>query len=176
MVLESCGGRDLETVFASDLNPVPVLLNKVVLEYIPKHGQHSGMKSGSGATINEAEQNGRNSTPRTPMVLHRSPTYGRGRFSQRRLAKVTYQLRFRCFVQCGWPRKEADTEHSAGNATRTAELKQKLRKVRYANGDERAVRRAILEVFEPKTSAEVEVAPSKGRSRHMSSYRLYDLC
>lgn len=26
--------------FASDLNPVAVLLNKVVLEYIPKHGQH----------------------------------------------------------------------------------------------------------------------------------------
>ena len=25
--------------FASDLNPVAVLLNKVVLEYIPKHGQ-----------------------------------------------------------------------------------------------------------------------------------------
>lgn len=25
--------------FASDLNPIPVLLNKVVLEYIPKHGQ-----------------------------------------------------------------------------------------------------------------------------------------
>ena len=27
-------------VFASDLNPIPVLLNKVVLEYIPKYGQH----------------------------------------------------------------------------------------------------------------------------------------
>jgi putative DNA methylase len=26
-------------VFASDLNPIPVLLNKVVLEYIPKHGK-----------------------------------------------------------------------------------------------------------------------------------------
>jgi adenine-specific DNA methylase len=26
--------------FASDLNPVPVLLNKVVLEYIPKYGSH----------------------------------------------------------------------------------------------------------------------------------------
>ena len=26
--------------FASDLNPVAVLLNKVVLEYIPKYGQH----------------------------------------------------------------------------------------------------------------------------------------
>lgn len=25
--------------FASDLNPIPVLLNKVILEYIPKHGQ-----------------------------------------------------------------------------------------------------------------------------------------
>ena len=27
-------------VFASDLNPIPVLLNKVILEYIPKYGQH----------------------------------------------------------------------------------------------------------------------------------------
>lgn len=26
--------------FASDLNPIPVLLNKVVLEYVPKYGQH----------------------------------------------------------------------------------------------------------------------------------------
>lgn len=26
--------------YASDLNPIPVLLNKVVLEYIPKYGQH----------------------------------------------------------------------------------------------------------------------------------------
>ena len=26
--------------FASDLNPIPVLLNKVVLEYIPKYGKH----------------------------------------------------------------------------------------------------------------------------------------
>ncbi len=28
--------------FASDLNPIPVLLNKVVLEYIPKYGQRLG--------------------------------------------------------------------------------------------------------------------------------------
>lgn len=27
-------------VFASDLNPIPILLNKVVLEYIPKYGEH----------------------------------------------------------------------------------------------------------------------------------------
>lgn len=27
-------------VFASDLNPLPVLLNKVILEYIPKYGMH----------------------------------------------------------------------------------------------------------------------------------------
>ena len=26
--------------FASDLNPIPVLLNKIILEYIPKYGQH----------------------------------------------------------------------------------------------------------------------------------------
>lgn len=29
-------------VFASDLNPIPILLNKVVLEYIPKFGQRLG--------------------------------------------------------------------------------------------------------------------------------------
>ena len=28
--------------FASDLNPIPVLLNKVVLEYIPKYGPTAG--------------------------------------------------------------------------------------------------------------------------------------
>ena len=30
--------------FASDLNPVAVLLNKVVLEYIPKYGQKTGRR------------------------------------------------------------------------------------------------------------------------------------
>ena len=43
-----CGGGSIPLealrvgadAFASDLNPVPVLLNKVVLEYIPKYGQH----------------------------------------------------------------------------------------------------------------------------------------
>jgi adenine-specific DNA methylase len=42
-----CGGGSIPLealrvgadAFASDLNPVPVLLNKVVLEYIPKYGQ-----------------------------------------------------------------------------------------------------------------------------------------
>ena len=42
-----CGGGSIPVealrvgadAFASDLNPVPVLLNKVVLEYIPKYGQ-----------------------------------------------------------------------------------------------------------------------------------------
>ena len=28
--------------FASDLNPIPVLLNKVILEYVPRYGQRLG--------------------------------------------------------------------------------------------------------------------------------------
>jgi adenine-specific DNA methylase len=42
-----CGGGSIPLealrvgadAFASDLNPIPVLLNKVILEYIPKYGQ-----------------------------------------------------------------------------------------------------------------------------------------
>ncbi len=61
-----CGGGSipLETLrvgaeaFASDLNPVPVLLNKVVLEYIPKYGQRLADEVGKwGAWIKgEAEK------------------------------------------------------------------------------------------------------------------------
>ena len=36
--------------FASDLNPIPVLLNKVVLEYIPKYGHGLQMRFASGAS------------------------------------------------------------------------------------------------------------------------------
>jgi adenine-specific DNA methylase len=43
-----CGGGSIPlealrvgaAAFASDLNPIPVLLNKVILEYIPKYGRH----------------------------------------------------------------------------------------------------------------------------------------
>lgn len=34
--------------YASDLNPVAVLLNKVVLEYIPKYGKELPMRSRNG--------------------------------------------------------------------------------------------------------------------------------
>jgi len=52
-----CGGGSIPLealrvgadAFASDLNPIPVLLNKVILEYIPNTASASPMKSANGA-------------------------------------------------------------------------------------------------------------------------------
>ena len=77
--------------FASDLNPVAVLLNKVVLEYIPKYGQRladdmasaSLMKFANGARGLNAKpkKSWPTSIPRTRTARRRLHTFGRGRFN-----------------------------------------------------------------------------------------------
>ena len=70
--------------FASDLNPVPVLLNKVVLEYIPKYGQRLAdevRKWGEWIKRRGRKGTGRVLIPKTRTARHRSPISGRGRFN-----------------------------------------------------------------------------------------------
>jgi len=64
--------------FASDLNPVAVLLNKVVLEYIPKYGQQLAdeVRNGANGSRLRRRRSYRSSIPRTRMGLRRSPTSG----------------------------------------------------------------------------------------------------
>ena len=66
--------------FASDLNPVAVLLNKVVLEYIPKYGQRLADQVRKwGQLIKEqAEKELGDFYPTTPKMSLQSRTYGRG--------------------------------------------------------------------------------------------------
>ena len=81
--------------FASDLNPVAVLLNKVVLEYIPKYGNAEiRMRNAEGAEVTfhglaeavrywgdwikrQAEADLASSIPKTPTARPPSPTCGR---------------------------------------------------------------------------------------------------
>ena len=72
--------------FASDLNPVAVLLNKVVLEYIPKYGQRLAdevRKGGRRGSRSRPRRIWRSSTLKTQTVRRRSPTCGRGRSAAR---------------------------------------------------------------------------------------------
>ena len=65
--------------FASDLNPVAVLLNKVVLEYIPKYGQKLAdevRNEGRGAS-RKPRRNWPRSTRRMPTARRPSPTCAR---------------------------------------------------------------------------------------------------
>jgi putative DNA methylase len=90
--------------FASDLNPVAVLLNKVVLEYIPNTVNASPMQSANGENGLGAKprRNSLRSIPRTRMAQHPSPISGRGRFN----AKVPSVARkSHSSAHFGWPRK-----------------------------------------------------------------------
>ena len=81
--------------FASDLNPVPVLLNKVVLEYIPKYGQRLAdeVRKWGEWIKREAEKELADFYPKDADGATPSPISGRGLFNVKAPAAVpTYQL------------------------------------------------------------------------------------
>ena len=76
--------------FASDLNPVAVLLNKVVLEYIPKYGQRLAdeVRKWGEWIKDEAEKELAEFYPTDPTARRPSPISGHGRFSAKARAAV----------------------------------------------------------------------------------------
>jgi hypothetical protein len=78
--------------FASDLNPVAVLLNKVVLEYIPKYGQTSWptrFASGASGSRSRPRRNWLSSTRKTRTARRRSPTSGQGKAINRTIGWIS---------------------------------------------------------------------------------------
>ncbi len=145
--------------FASDLNPVAVLLNKVVLEYIPKYGQRLAdeVRKWGQWVKEEAEKelaefylkDPDGSTPIAYLwartIISEAPDDGTGipvevpLMRSLWLAKKTGR-----YKALRWVRdKQGIVE------TETVE-------VTYANGVTRKVRRPLLEIFEPKGEKEVE--------------------
>jgi len=143
--------------FASDLNPVAVLLNKVVLEYIPKYGQRLADEVRKwGQWVKErAEQELAEFYPKDPdgatptaylwarTILSEAP--GQGDVPvEVPLLRSMWLAKGRKNRALRWGR-----DSTGGIQTETVE-------VEYADGKRRVVRRPIVEVFEPARDSEVE--------------------
>ncbi|MBR8828507.1 MAG: DUF1156 domain-containing protein [Gomphosphaeria aponina SAG 52.96 = DSM 107014] len=145
--------------FASDLNPVAVLLNKVVLEYIPKYGQKLAdeVRKWGEWVKEEAEKELGQFYPKdedgsTPIaylwartIISEAPDDGTGipvevpLMSSLLLAKKKNRNR-----ALRWARDEQ------------GQVKTETVEVAYADGVTRKLRRPLLEIFEPKSVKEVE--------------------
>ena len=145
--------------FASDLNPVAVLLNKVVLEYIPKYGQKLAdeVRKWGQWVKEEAEKELGEFYPKdedgsTPIaylwartIISEAPDDGTG-------IPVEVPL-----MRSLWLAKKKG-RNRALRWVRDAQGKVKTEtvEVTYAEGVTRKVRRPLLEIFEPKNAKEVE--------------------
>ncbi|MEG5055697.1 MULTISPECIES: DUF1156 domain-containing protein [unclassified Microcoleus] len=145
--------------FASDLNPVAVLLNKVVLEYIPKYGQKLAdeVRKWGQWVKEEAEKELAEFYPKDPdgstpiaylwarTIISEAPDDGTG-------IPVEVPL-----MRSLWLAKKAG-RYRALRWVRDASgiVQTETIEVTYANGVTRKVRRPLLEIFEPKSEKEVE--------------------
>ncbi|HEX6987811.1 MAG TPA: DUF1156 domain-containing protein [Planctomycetaceae bacterium] len=143
--------------FASDLNPVAVLLNKVVLEYIPKYGQRLADEVRKwGAWVKEqAEKELAEFYPKDPdgatpiaylwarTILSEAPGEG---------PPVEVPL-MRSLWLCKKPNRKIALRWVRD---KKGQVQTETVEVVYADGTTRAVRRPLLEVFRPEKESDVE--------------------
>ena len=149
--------------FASDLNPIPVLLNKVVLEYIPKYGQRLAdeVRKWGDWIRREAEKELAEFYPRdadgaTPIAY----IWARTILSD---APSTDPLPIEVpLLSSMWLSKEPDRGRAL-RWVRGADGKVKCDTVErlYRDGRKLVVRMPALEVFEPSHPSEVELGTVK---------------
>lgn len=145
--------------FASDLNPVAVLLNKVVLEYIPKYGQKLAdeVRKWGEWVKEEAEKELSQFYPKdedgsTPIaylwartIISEAPDDGTGIPVEVPLMRSLWLAKKKNRNRAlRWVRDEK------------GQVKTETVEVTYADGVTRKVRRPLLEIFEPKSAKEVE--------------------
>ncbi len=151
--------------FASDLNPVPVLLNKVVLEYIPKYGQRLAdeVRKWGKWIKQEAEKDLATFYPKdangaTPIaylwartVLSEEPT--KEKFSvEVPLLRTLWLSKRKDFLRAlRWVRNEK------------GEIKTSIEEIEL-NGQKVKVRRPALEIFSPTSVTQVEPGTARGGS------------
>lgn len=150
--------------FASDLNPVPVLLNKVVLEYIPKYGQRLAdeVRKWGEWIKKEAEKELAEFYPKdadgaTPIaylwartILSEAPGQG----------QIPIEIPL---IRAMWLAKKNGRNRALRWKRDTkGNIETVTVEVTFANGDCRKVCRPLVEVFEPKSATEVEQGPSRG--------------
>lgn len=149
--------------FASDLNPLPVLLNKIVLEYIPKYGQSlaDAVKARSLEILSKAEDHLRayyppeqkDAEPTTYLWFKTILSEAPGE------EEVPVELPL---IRSMWLSKASGRQlalrwvrENNGTILTTA------KEVTYANGRTLRVRQPLIEIFSPKSAAEVDSGTSK---------------
>lgn len=150
--------------FASDLNPIPVLLNKVVLEYIPKYGQRLADEVRKwGVWIKqEAEKElaglyPMSSDSATPIaylwartIISEAPGQG----------DIPVEIPL---IRSMWLAKKGSRQRALRWVRdEKGQIKTHTVQVRFANGETRTVARPLLTVFEPRKASDVEVGTSAG--------------
>lgn len=153
--------------FASDLNPVPVLLNKVMLEYLPKHGHRLAdeVRKWGAWMKNEAEKElghffpSKDGLNAPPIAYFWARTILSAAPGQSSVAIEVPLLRSMWLSKKGKRRFALRWSRDNKGAVRTRQ-----RTVRYSDGSEKAVLQPLLEVFQPNSDSEVELGTSKGGS------------
>ena len=152
--------------FASDLNPVAVLLNKVVLEYIPKHGQKLAdevrkwgkwMKEDAAKELAEFYPLGEDGSVTIAYVWARtvlSEAPGRDAFP----VEVPL-LRSLCLVKGKGRRCGLRWQRDSSGTVRTLETE-----LTRPDGTVCRIKRPLLEVYEPENDRAVEDGTAKGGS------------
>jgi putative DNA methylase len=150
--------------FASDLNPVAVLLNKVVLEYIPKYGQRLAdevRKCGEWIKHEAEKELGRfypvEADGHKPVgylwartILSEAPAEG----------ELPVELPvFRSMWLSSKPKRRFAFRWLKDNKGR---VRTEMVQAFYADGTVRKVRRPLMEVFQPDSPLEVEKGTSAG--------------
>jgi putative DNA methylase len=144
--------------FASDLNPIPVLLNKVVLEYIPKYGQRLAdevRKWGQWIKEQAQEELGAyypsDDDGATPIaylwartILSEDPGQG----------NIPIEVPL---MRSLWLSKKASNRQALRwQRDAVGNVLCETVKVKYTSGKTLPVRRPLLEIFSPKSEREVE--------------------
>jgi adenine-specific DNA methylase len=144
--------------FASDLNPIPVLINKVVLEYIPMYGQRLAdevRKWGEWikceAEKELAEFYPKDSDGATPIaylwartILSEAPGGGDIALEVPLMKSLWLAKKSGRYRALRWVRDQK------------GKVQTRIVKVSYADGVTRKVRRPIFEIFEPASINDVE--------------------
>jgi putative DNA methylase len=152
--------------FASDLNPVAVLLNKVMLEYIPRYGQQLADEVRKwGAWVKEqAEKELAEFYPKDPdgampvaylwarTVLSESPS-GQKAPIEVPLFRTTWLTK---------KRSQGNNWAFRWSRDQNGRVITEPLEVTYADGVKRKVLRPLLEMFQPKSSVKIDVGTSKG--------------
>lgn len=150
--------------FASDINPVPVLLNKVILEYVPKYGERLAdeVRKWGQWIRREAERELGEFYPRGPNGAVRNVYFWARTIVSG--APGTGELPVEVpLLRSMWLSRKGERKFALRwSRDERGKIRTRDRVVRYADGTEKVVLQPILEVFKPRNPSEIEPGTSKG--------------